>query len=306
MSSEKKAFDITIVIPVYNIEDYIDECFNSINTLFSSKLRFEIIFVNDGSTDLSMNKCLEISRKFQNVKLINKSNGGLSSARNEGLKYSKGDYVWFVDGDDFILNSRTLLSSLDLLVKSKIDALNFNITKFSIKSNNLASKNMRELKSMIIHEDVFTFLLKNSILPDNSVVNVIKKSVLTDNNICFKENMYSEDLDWVLEVYSHVKNLIIDEQSHYAYRIDRADSITHLHSLKNVTDPLVTIDKWVKLSNPDDRNNDLILNHLAFLYSTLFVHIPNKASKQDYTLAKNKLVEHDYLLKYDKNTRVKM
>ena len=88
----------SLIIPAYNIENYIVKCITSI--LNQNYYNYEIIVVNDGSTDDTV-KILE-NIKNNKIKIINKKNGGLSSARNEGLRHVTGDYIWFVDGDDYI------------------------------------------------------------------------------------------------------------------------------------------------------------------------------------------------------------
>ena len=90
---------VSIIIPIYNVEEYLSQCLDSIVNQTYSNL--EVILINDGSTD----NCLEICNKYinkYNWKLINKKNGGLSSARNAGLKEFTGDYVYFIDSDDWI------------------------------------------------------------------------------------------------------------------------------------------------------------------------------------------------------------
>ena len=103
-----KKIKFSIIVPIYNIELYVDKCINSIlNQTYSN---FEIIAVNDGSTDNSI-KVLE-SINDSRLSIFTKINGGLSSARNYGLKKATGDYIWFLDGDDYIENN-----SLEILEK---------------------------------------------------------------------------------------------------------------------------------------------------------------------------------------------
>ncbi|ORU23018.1 glycosyl transferase, partial [Francisella tularensis subsp. holarctica] len=90
---------ITLVIPIYNIENYLGRCLDSvINQTYKD---LEIILVNDGSTDNSLEICESYAKEDSRIKIINKNNGGLSSARNVGLDACKGDYVTFIDSDDW-------------------------------------------------------------------------------------------------------------------------------------------------------------------------------------------------------------
>ena len=91
---------ISVIIPVYNVEDYLHYAIESLEK--QTYKNFEIILVNDGSTDDSGKLCDEYSEKYSNVRVFHKENGGLSDARNFGLQYANGRYVAFVDSDDYI------------------------------------------------------------------------------------------------------------------------------------------------------------------------------------------------------------
>jgi len=99
---------VSLILPVYNVEKYLPQCLDSIQK--QSYKNMEIIIVNDGSTDGSGQICETFSKRDTRVKYIQKKNGGLSSARNVGLKYAVGDYIVFVDSDDFIRSG--MISSL--------------------------------------------------------------------------------------------------------------------------------------------------------------------------------------------------
>ena len=91
---------VSIIVPVYNVEKYLDKCMVSI--LCQSYKNIEVIIVNDGSTDKSLNICNKWKEKDSRIEMFSQPNKGLSSARNKGLKYAKGEYVLFVDSDDWI------------------------------------------------------------------------------------------------------------------------------------------------------------------------------------------------------------
>ena len=93
-------FKISFIIPVYNVEKYLEQCVESI--MCQEYENKEIILVNDGSTDASPDLCDKLATKYENVIVIHKENGGLSDARNTGLNKASGDYILFVDSDDFI------------------------------------------------------------------------------------------------------------------------------------------------------------------------------------------------------------
>ena len=90
---------LTIIIPVYNVEQYLEKCVESV---IPTTISYEIILVDDGSTDSSLNKCMKLEETKENIKVIHKEKGGLSSARNCGLSIATGKYVAFVDSDDWV------------------------------------------------------------------------------------------------------------------------------------------------------------------------------------------------------------
>lgn len=116
----------SIIIPVYNVEKYIRECLDSI--VKQSFTDYEVILVDDGSTDSSGAICDEYAAKYDSISVIHQENGGAASARNEGIKAAKGEWIWFVDSDDFI--SEDALKVLDFAFsKYKADMYCFNACK---------------------------------------------------------------------------------------------------------------------------------------------------------------------------------
>ena len=93
---------LSIIVPVYNVEKYLERCINSLINQDLCRNEYEIIIVNDGSTDYSGDIAKAIQSKVENIHLYEQVNGGLSAARNTGLKYACGKYVIFVDSDDYL------------------------------------------------------------------------------------------------------------------------------------------------------------------------------------------------------------
>ena len=115
--------DLSIIVPVYNVEAYIAECLNSlVNQNYQD---YEIIVVDDGSPDGSMIIADDIAKKSDKIKIMHKENGGLSSARNFGLEHASGQYIWFVDSDDRI-ETDCLAQLVERMKKYDLDILSFN------------------------------------------------------------------------------------------------------------------------------------------------------------------------------------
>lgn len=128
---------LSIIIPVYNVEKYLQRCVESVANQDIPQTDYEVILVNDGSTDSSAEICSALAGKYDNIKLVNKENGGSSSARNMGLDHAKGDYITFVDSDDYLLPDK-LAAVLSVAENNKLDLCIFN---FKVMSHDGSSVN---------------------------------------------------------------------------------------------------------------------------------------------------------------------
>ena len=141
---------LSIIVPIYNVEDYLERCIKSIlNQTFSD---FELILVDDGSTDSSPKICNEFKVKDKRVQVINKKKGGVSSARNEGIKIAKGEYIGFVDSDDFINKNMYKI----LYENAKQYDADISICSFEYVSYNtsLRDDNVKINNSVIIYNNI--------------------------------------------------------------------------------------------------------------------------------------------------------
>ena len=117
---------ISIIIPIYNVEKYLEKCLDSI--LNQTYKNLEIILIDDGSTDNSPNICNSYCEKDKRIKIIHKNNEGVSSARNKGIELSKGKYIVFIDSDDYVSNEHIevlydciISNNVDLVISNLID-----------------------------------------------------------------------------------------------------------------------------------------------------------------------------------------
>ena len=119
---------ISVIIPVYNVERYLLECIDSV--LSQSYKNIEIILVDDGSTDSSSLICDQIKEKSDKVVVIHKQNGGLSDARNAGIQVATGEYILFLDSDDFWDDKNAVFNLVNRVTKTQADVLNFSYKKY--------------------------------------------------------------------------------------------------------------------------------------------------------------------------------
>ncbi len=194
---------LSIVIPAYNAEPYLRKCVDSCIHQVGEVPHYEIVIVNDGSTDNTQGIIDEYNAKYDIVSYIRQSNGGLSKARNEGLKVAKGNYVWFVDSDDWIAeNALSVLASI--IIKDRPDVITFKSCDWKegelITRRSPYNKDMGELAGMDILKIMGTKMW-NPCVP----FYCMKRKMLLDNSLSFMEGIIHEDSEFTPRMlyYAH-------------------------------------------------------------------------------------------------------
>ncbi len=203
---------ISVIIPIYNSEKYLNECISSV--LEQTYKDFELILVDDGSTDESLKICNDFAKTDLRIIVVHQENSGVSIARNRGLKIAKGDFIAFVDSDDFVDNDW-----LELLLKG-ITEKNADVAVCGIKfdgKEKIAECNCEIKEQMILRLQECGLLY--------SVVNKLyrKKFILSN----FKEGqVFGEDLIFNLRYFQNISTIAIISRALYFYRKDNQTSAT--------------------------------------------------------------------------------
>ena len=212
---------VSVIIAAYNIENYIDKCIQSI--LDQTLIDIEVIVVNDGSTDNTLNRIIKYKDLDTRVVVINKENGGVQSARNEGLKIARGKSILFVDGDDWL--ERDALENLyNELENNKLDIVCYGYYQFIEGKEKIEFKNEHN----VIYQDIqfLDAVLKNRVIP-SLCCKLLRKKFLEDNNIVLPENIaFGEDLATTVELACYYPKVSIINKSYYYY-YTRIDSVTN-------------------------------------------------------------------------------
>lgn len=214
---------VSIIIPVYNTEKYLDRCFNSI--INQTYKNLEIIFINDGSTDNSLSKLENYKNNYKNVIVINQENKGQSVARNIGLQKMTGEYFMFVDSDDYIHHD-TIYNLLFAIVKNKKEIAICHLTKI-YKDKNVELKfncNENSTNVDIIREG----LIKNII--QSPCAKLYQKKIKDD--IVFPPNKIYEDTFVMLKVVAKYNLVYVDTYGYY-YDLTNCNSTTHTNTNVN-------------------------------------------------------------------------
>ncbi len=236
---------VSIVVAIYNVEKYVSKCIESI--LKQTFTDFELLLVNDGSKDGSLAILEKYATTDSRIKIINKANGGLSDARNVGMKHAQGKYIYFVDGDDFIED--TLLEKcVNQLEKTDSDMVMFDIYQYYLETGK------KEIISNPFSEDkIYSIEDTPSLLTSikNCAWNkMYKLSLFKDNDIEYPWGYYYEDLGTTYRLLARCKKVSFIREPLYDYLQDRPGNITHQFnfSIYHVLDMVkITLDDYKKL-----------------------------------------------------------
>ena len=217
---------ISVIIPIYNVGFYLQECVNSV--IKQTYKNLEIILVDDGSTDECPNICDTYAKQYSNVKVVHKQNGGLSDARNVGILNSTGDYLLFLDADDFWKDSTAVQSLVDRINITHADLLNYSYIKYyeDLKKYINYFENLEPLPLDFNKLESIQYLLDNNLYIASACNKLIKKSLFEDGDLYFVKGIYSEDIDWCLRLLIKAESVDFICDNFYCYR-QRSGSITH-------------------------------------------------------------------------------
>ena len=241
---------ISIIIPVYNVENYLSKCIDSaINQKYSN---LEIILINDGSTDKSGEICDEFAKKDARIKVVHKENSGVSSTRNKGLELAKGKYITFIDADDYV--DENFVSSLyEVMIRDNTDLSICNVNP---------NHDFDGLDSIIDKKKALNAILDKNKFHGYVVNKLYKKELI--GNIQFQENIHiCEDLLFNCEYIAKCEKCSILDKKLYHY-VKREDSaINNAFNMKKTT-VIQAFDKMIDIYKQNDQE-DMEILYIAYI-----------------------------------------
>ena len=277
----------SIIIPVYNVEKYLNQCVDSV--LVQDFTDYEIILVDDGSTDNSPTICDKYAEKYAQIKVIHKTNGGLSDARNFGIKEAQGDYLIFLDSDDFWVGKRILLEINDLIKEKDPDLIITGYTLYFSEKNKKLSIDfslVKELSTDFVKDSYY--LVSNNIYEFLACNKIVKRKILIDNDIFFPKGKFSEDMPWNYQLIDYIKKYTIYRSCFYHYRQNREGQITGNIKIKNVVDIKSLVDDNLPSLKKEDILFDFKIGYLLYAYQQIFL-IFFKLPKKEKNIIKEKI-----------------
>ena len=297
--SEKESYSLSIVLPVFNVEKYLDRCIKSI--LEGTYKDLEIIIVNDGSKDNS-DKIIEgYLKKYNNITYIVKENGGLSHARNVGYTYAKGEYIAFFDSDDYI--EKDMYEKL----MAKVKDYNYDIVVCDLymeyeqtgKKIYVGSNVEKEYKD--VEEDNNEINIRKEIMENIYIAvhnKIYKKELIEktfENGMPFVNGMYYEDIIYTYSILQNTRSISFVKEPLYYY-VQRIGSISNNYD-KKLYDIITSVEMLIENAVENNRFEDYkeILEYIGirYMYGTFMKRIAKTKNKKIYLEGYNRVIQED-------------
>lgn len=280
---------VSVIMPVYNSENYLEKCVDSI--LEQDLDNFELLLIDDGSTDKSVEICDAYAQKDKRVRVFHISNSGICKARNFGLSQAKGEYIAFSDHDDYV-KPNFLKENYEYAKKHSADIVKFGRDTYYLRDGSVFKKNFRRfdkrvIKGAEIKKEFLSLRLRDSMscVWDSFIRNeFLKTNGLSFNPIYTKGG---EDIDFSSNCYARADVIAYNDNSFYVHYIrygyststkpdpNKLEKLTHLHE---------NLDECMRLLNisPNDRSEDYILIYMKeFVYPSLLYLTSINEKKED-------------------------
>ncbi len=266
---------VSVIIPVYNVEDYLRECLDSaVNQTLSN---IEIICVDDGSTDNSAQIVEEYARKYDCVRLIRKENGGQSSARNLGLDEARGEFVYFLDSDDYI--DLSMLNDLyTRAVQDDLDIYCFNCLPFfendRIKNENLNFIDYYDRKGDYsgVHsgQTMFSKMRENREFFASVCLQLFRRELIEENHLRFYEGIIHEDNLFSFKCMMLARRVAYTRKAYYQRRVRGESTMTSSQSMKNVQGYIVAYSEMLDFMRGRTVDEEAFPHVSEYLFNSIF------------------------------------
>lgn len=263
----KEEMKISVVVPVYNVERFLRDCINSIRNQTYQNL--EIILVDDGSTDSSAGICDEYEKMDTRIKVIHKCNGGLSDARNTGIGLAKGEYISFVDSDDWIRKDAYQILS-DRIRQFRADIVCFGMTELYERSRNVLY--LPKSSGVADTEGALKMLMLGNGCGPSACNKLFKRRIF--EKIRFPAGKISEDIAVMYQVFDQAKQVGFVNECLYYYRHRRGSITTAAYHRKN----LVIVDYARDMIRYMKKKHPALTDDARTYYANTLIHVCSRIS----------------------------
>ena len=279
----KSDLKLSIIIPMYNAEKYIEECLDSILNSNVSKNLYELVIVNDGSKDKSPEIAQNYATKYSNITYLTQENQGQSTARNYGIKTCQGEYVWCVDADDKLI-SEQLPKIVGTLDKYK------NLDIFAVQLQNVTEEgkylDIECTQPLVEHNRIISGVeaVISGYIPSSVCALIARRELFVENNVFFVKGITHQDVELTYRLMHHAKFVMFSDIIPYLYIYhpnSTSKSLVLEKKIKYIKDDIYIIKSFQKLALSFKQDNLL-------LYKVIYNQSQNVLFSLVYSLYKNK------------------
>lgn len=301
-------FNVSIIIAVYNVEKYLWKCIESIMSQLDPF--DEVILVDDGSKDSSFSICQKAQATYKNITLIHTKNHGCSAARNTGFELAQGEYVIFMDSDDYWLENSYQQIKSEIMKHKDCGAFLIDYKKLDDQTGEIIEMDLErtyQADQALLGKDFVLKLLKvNKHLNVAAWRFIVKKEALIKHQIRFEEGLYFEDMKWAFQVLLNVESAQYLPYSLNVYRTNTSHQITGSLSLKKILDRIKISAYWFNEAPQyfqDKEDLNLFIRRTSELYFTSVVSFRGLNNTQEEKIILEELNKHKVLLNYPNHKR---
>lgn len=287
---------VSVIIPVYKVEQYLEKCVESV--LAQSWKDIEVILVDDGSPDGCPAMCDAYQKKDPRVVAIHKENGGLSDARNVGLLHATGDYIVFLDSDDFYVDLDAISGWVELLEKRTTDVLMFRSQKYYPDTESFDQPNALSIDTSRVFEgEQILSLMENGLFQICAWDKVVARRFLIDHEISFVKGVHSEDMEWCIKLLLANARIGFDPRVCHGYRRQNQGSLTKNVTQKAVNDVASVIKKYASEKTELNTNQKLVQHFVANIY-VQWLNLSTLTPDDTNITLLEEMRKYQYLLQY--------
>ena len=298
---------VSIVIPVYNTSRFLEECIRSV--LHQDFTDWQVILIDDGSTDGSGTICDQFAANDPRIEVLHQPNQGLSVARNNGLARAQGEFVLFLDSDDFWLRQDTLTTLLDAMDRHpECGFIGFNWVYYFSKEKQRRWRDFGDyVPEVVSGEEALWSILRSGDTPMSACIKILRRDFLIKSELSFIPGITSEDIPWFMRLLCHAEGCLFLHDYLYGYRQEVDGSITREYSPRRFHDLVFIIEDGLQLadSQPSPGMREALLSFYATEYCILLSHMDVLTKKERQSI-EPWMREHQYLLRNDQSPKVRL
>ncbi len=302
----------SVIIPVYKFPDYLPQCIDSV--LSQELTDFELILVDDGSPDNCGEICDAYAKKDSRVVVIHKENGGAADARNCGIRAAKGEYLCFLDGDDYWIDGRVLTKINDRIEEKKVDIVQLGyMFYYQLQGKYDGGMVAADIDYLSLTDsEILLKLVQNGTLNPSAWGMCLSKKFVCDNKLYFVKGRIIEDIGWMISMMLLSPSIGVLPESVYVYRKGREGSVTSTMDYKHVSDYCEVIEEAVDgLVNVEEAFRYPLMNYLTYqmliaIALTCRKSVGLSKEKKKELRGRLKIFCKLYLKKYKEDRRVRL